>query len=275
MLPNLICQALSLDFAFRQAETKHKIPEQLLKAIAITESGRAAPSGDVIPWPWTLNIEGEGKHFQTKQEAMYALHGALAKGKKSIDVGIMQINILHHPQAFKSYEQILDPVFNINYAAQFIEQLKKDTKNWRDAIGRYHSALPKFNGKYRNSVLKTLEKLRRGVLGTKTEKALRELEAIPSSPESNNTKETRPTWSLLSKIKPAINQSDTRLPRQVRPQKHADQNIQSIHATNHGIKSPKGRLSSGPKFFPVHRTVGTNPKIVHVNAQKRYFNLGR
>ena len=40
-----------------------------------------------------------------------------AQGARSIDVGCMQVNLLHHADAFASLEQAFDPVANARYAA--------------------------------------------------------------------------------------------------------------------------------------------------------------
>ena len=42
-------------------EREHDLPAGLLLAIARVESGRPDPAtGAVLPWPWTINAEGEG-----------------------------------------------------------------------------------------------------------------------------------------------------------------------------------------------------------------------
>ena len=34
------------------------VPDRLMQAIAVVESGRADPLGAVAAWPWTINVEG-------------------------------------------------------------------------------------------------------------------------------------------------------------------------------------------------------------------------
>ena len=51
-----LCQAAILD-----AERSLKLPKGLLPAIARVESGRPDPrTGRVLPWPWTIDVEGNG-----------------------------------------------------------------------------------------------------------------------------------------------------------------------------------------------------------------------
>ena len=95
---------------FAQAERQQNIPTHLLAAIATTESGRYHTGlGMSVPWPWTINVEGKGYYFNSKAEAMAEANRLLAKGYRSIDVGCMQVNLKHHPDAFTDLNQAFDP----------------------------------------------------------------------------------------------------------------------------------------------------------------------
>ncbi len=89
-------------------ENAHGIPTLLLRAVSNIESGRSI-GGSLAPWPWTINVEGKGYVFKTKQEAIKAVEKFQRMGAKSIDVGIMQINLRHHPTAFRNLEEAFDP----------------------------------------------------------------------------------------------------------------------------------------------------------------------
>jgi hypothetical protein len=71
---------------------------------------------------------------------------------RSIDVGCMQVNLLHHPNAFASLEQAFDPVGNAIYAAHFLRQLFDQTGSWPKATAAYHSATPKLGSAYQLKV---------------------------------------------------------------------------------------------------------------------------
>lgn len=134
-------------------ENIKNIPKNLLKSISLVESGRKV-NGKFIAWPWTINVEGKGYVFKTKKEAIDAVKKHIKQGKTSIDVGAMQINLKHHPHAFKSLEDAFDPQINIAYGAKYLKELYKKTGNWNDAVAYYHSASPKFHNKYRKNVMK-------------------------------------------------------------------------------------------------------------------------
>lgn len=140
--------------AVRAAERNAQIPDQLLSAIARVESGRRiASSGEMHPWPWTINAEGRGYFYETKAEAVAAVRAMQASGVRSIDVGCMQINLLHHATAFESLESAFDPETNARYAARFLTELHNSTGDWNRAAGHYHSRTPERSLNYMNAVL--------------------------------------------------------------------------------------------------------------------------
>jgi hypothetical protein len=95
---------------FPQQERAQRIPLHLLAAISSTESGRWHKGLNMaLPWPWTINVEGKGYYFNTKAEAVAKTEELLAAGKRSIDVGCMQVNLRHHPDAFASLNAAFDP----------------------------------------------------------------------------------------------------------------------------------------------------------------------
>lgn len=139
-------------------EKQHKIPHGLLHAISKIESGRKDDTGRLVSWPWTVNAEGEGYYFATKEEAITAVQDMQCKGIKSIDVGCMQINLYYHPDAFKTLADAFDPVKNVAYAAHFLTNLKNEHASWHNAVAHYHSANPIHHIPYRKNVLTRWEK---------------------------------------------------------------------------------------------------------------------
>jgi len=124
-------------------------------AIALTESGRMEPlTGSVRPWPWTVNAEGAGQFFSSKAEAIAAVRALQERGVRSIDIGCMQVNLVHHPNAFASLEEAFDPAANARYAARFLVSLYTVSGNWLQAAGSYHSETPALHMAYRTAVLK-------------------------------------------------------------------------------------------------------------------------
>jgi hypothetical protein len=147
--PATLCET-----AVTSAEYAHRLPPRLLGAISLTESGRVDPdSGRIRPWPWTINAEGEGQFFATREAAIAAVTALQARGVRSIDVGCLQVNLLNHPEAFASLEAAFDPRDNADYAARFLNSLYDASKDWKSAVAAYHSETPALGDAYRVLVM--------------------------------------------------------------------------------------------------------------------------
>lgn len=146
--PPALCRS-----AIAAAERSYGIPDRLMQAIGIVESGRADERGGVTAWPWTINVEGVGYVFESKQEAIAAVNDHRARGARSIDVGCMQVNLMHHGDAFGSLEQAFDPSANARYAAEFLQKLLTQTGSWPRAAAGYHSLTPDIGADYGRKVL--------------------------------------------------------------------------------------------------------------------------
>lgn len=146
--PTALCRG-----AIARAEGGAAIPAGLLQAIGRVESGRRNPeTGSFGPWPWTVNAEGRG-HFLPSRDAAIALVRELqGRGVRSMDVGCMQVNLLHHPRAFASLDEAFDPEANARYAARFLSELQSGRNDWMVAASHYHSQTPERAAAYRARV---------------------------------------------------------------------------------------------------------------------------
>jgi tetratricopeptide (TPR) repeat protein len=133
-------------------ERSMRIPQGLLTAIAFTESSREV-DGERAPWPWTINVNGLGQYFDTKEQAVATVRKLLDEGQRSIDVGCMQINLRYHPNAFRDIEQAFDPAANVAYGAQYLMSLYRLQGSWPKAVERYHSSDDGRRTEYREKVL--------------------------------------------------------------------------------------------------------------------------
>ncbi|MGD9742471.1 MAG: lytic transglycosylase domain-containing protein [Dongiaceae bacterium] len=136
-----------------EVEAELGIPSLLLQAISTVESGRwEKSSAEKFAWPWTVMAEGRGRYLPTKAAAIAEVETLQAAGVRNIDVGCMQVNLKHHPDAFASLEEAFDPATNVAYAAAFLRALKNEQQSWVKAVGSYHSRTPAFYVKYRAKV---------------------------------------------------------------------------------------------------------------------------
>ncbi|MEO1313480.1 MAG: transglycosylase SLT domain-containing protein [Pseudomonadota bacterium] len=136
------------DAAGVRAAQQTGVPVNVLRAITRTETGRAR-NGKLSPWPWTVNMEGLGKWFDNREEALAYVLQHHSRGARSYDVGCFQINYRWHGNAFASIEAMFDPATNALYAAQFLQRLYAEKGSWPKAAAAYHSRTPKFANRYR------------------------------------------------------------------------------------------------------------------------------
>ncbi len=151
---------------FSRQERKHGIPKHLLMGISATESGRwHKKAGMALPWPWAVNVEGKGYYYESKHDAVTAVKRFQQQGKRSIDIGCMQINLKHHPDAFTSVESGFTPSNNIAYGAKFLRGNYNEYKSWERAVGAYHSKTPSKSSKYFAIVRKNWRRILAAVSG--------------------------------------------------------------------------------------------------------------
>lgn len=152
-------QACGLETA--RQEKAQAIPDRLLHAISLVESGRwDAERRATIAWPWTVMAEGEGRFLPTKAAAIAEVTKLRARGVRNIDVGCMQINLLAHPDAFATLEEAFDPRSNVAYAARFLNDLYAADRNWGQAGAHYHSQTPSEAAPYKTKLLQVWDKAR-------------------------------------------------------------------------------------------------------------------
>lgn len=149
VLPTASATARQLcDAAAQTAAAQTGVPLRVLAAITRSETGRAT-GGSLRPWPWTVNMEGLGKWFDTRDDALAYVTDKFGAGARSFDVGCFQINYKWHGSHFASISEMFDPDANALYAAGFLKDLYAETGDWSAAAGAYHSRTEKYAKLYR------------------------------------------------------------------------------------------------------------------------------
>lgn len=140
-LPAPAGPAALCDRAAETAARAHDVPLAILRAVTRAETGRQGDGG-LQPWPWAVNLAGEG-HWPDSRDAAEALaQSALDAGRRNIDIGCFQLNIRWHSRGFSSLDQMFDPAANADYAAAYLARLRDQTGSWEAALGAYHSRDP-------------------------------------------------------------------------------------------------------------------------------------
>ena len=117
--------------AARQAEITHGLPEGLLTAIALNESGLHA---------YALNLRGRAIFPETREEARRLLISARGRGM----AGCFQINAGVHVARGEDWP--LDPPQAADWAARYLAQHFETYGDWGRAVLRWHGASPRRAG---------------------------------------------------------------------------------------------------------------------------------
>ncbi len=134
------------------------LPEGLMQSIALIESGHRPSGGRWVPWPWTINSPAGSFYLGSRREAVAKVEALQRQGITNIDVGCMQINLHHHPKAFRTLDDAFRPDSNIAYAAGFLRDLMASNRNLFHAVGRYHSSTPQRRDSYARKVFARWDK---------------------------------------------------------------------------------------------------------------------
>lgn len=152
-LPSSLCER-----AAREASAATGVPLSVLRAIALTETGRMR-DGRAEPWPWATNAAGQGRWFDDRATAEAHVRALRASGVESIDIGCFQVNLRWHGQAFDSVESMFEPSANALYAARFLSDLHDEFGSWAAAAGAYHSRTPELAQRYTRRFLTYLAQI--------------------------------------------------------------------------------------------------------------------
>lgn len=114
------------------------IPPLILYSVALQESAQLFGK-HTLPYPWTLNVAGTPRRFQTYEAAVAGLRTNVAKGITSVDCGLMQVNWRYHYRKLGNFYQALDPYPNLRAGALILREEYARTGDWFKAVGRYHS----------------------------------------------------------------------------------------------------------------------------------------
>jgi len=139
--------------AAARVEMEFGLPPHILAAISLAETGWSGPNHEVSTWPWTVHDGTRGYHLNSRDEAVEFVRQLRTDGRRSIDVGCMQVNLFHHPRAFTSVSEGFEAESNVRYAASFLKDLASTSASWEEAIAKYHTLNPTVDEDYAPRVL--------------------------------------------------------------------------------------------------------------------------
>ena len=151
----------SVPTGYQSVAASRGIPASVLYAVALTESGKQVDQREGYrPWPWTLNVAGRGYYFTSRLDAWRALTGWLEAGKRSIDIGLMQVNWRYHQDRLGTPWQALEPYHNLRVGAEILQACYQSRQDWWASVGCYHAPMnPQRADQYRRRVVSRWQRL--------------------------------------------------------------------------------------------------------------------
>ncbi len=127
---------------YEDVARKNRVPAKLLYSIILNESRSITTlqsKRKFMPWPWTINHNGKGYYFQTREAAHQYIAPFIEKGE-SMGIGLGQIEWRWHKEKFQSSWDALDPKLNLQVAAAYLREQfeRKECSSWELAVGCYH-----------------------------------------------------------------------------------------------------------------------------------------
>ncbi|MDC5870264.1 lytic transglycosylase [Vibrio europaeus] len=129
--------ASSYEVQYVMASKKNGVPVQVLRAIALTESGITLSDDSYKPWPFTLNWRKKEYRFNTKEKACTELKKIL-KVSRAVDIGMTQLHWKYHDEFVGDACDYFDAEVAIPRTAVVLKKCYKNHKNWVLAAGCYH-----------------------------------------------------------------------------------------------------------------------------------------
>jgi hypothetical protein len=131
-------QQISVPVGYQAIAHAYGIPPKIFFSIAMVESRKKIYSTKVMPWPWTLNVEGKAYRYMNRKQAWVALNKFVAQ-EKIVDIGLMQVNWKYHKSKLRTTWEALDPFHNMRVSAQILQGCYAHKENWWACVGAYHS----------------------------------------------------------------------------------------------------------------------------------------
>ena len=118
---------------------RHGLDPCLLYAVALVESSRIE-KGEAAPWPWAIHHRGRALYPDSRAEALAYLRHQILAGERTLDVGLMQVNLRWHGHRVARLEHLMEPKTNLELGARILaESIASVPGDPILGVGRYHA----------------------------------------------------------------------------------------------------------------------------------------
>lgn len=119
---------------------KTNVPVDVLFALAATETDTLLDNGKVLPWPYSINLNGNSEYFSTSTEMLARASDLVEQGVIHFDCGLFQVNWKWNGRhRANSLEEACNPSSNGVIASAIIKGFFASTGDWAEAAGKYHN----------------------------------------------------------------------------------------------------------------------------------------
>ena len=125
------------DTVFGRIADRYDLPVNLLYSVALAESAYQHDSG-IRPWPYTLRTQSTAYYARSQGEAESILNDLL-KTARSIDIGVMQVNLRWNRDRIEDPLSLLNFEQGLRLGAQILrERIDSAPGDLELGVGRYH-----------------------------------------------------------------------------------------------------------------------------------------
>ncbi|ENA27874.1 transglycosylase-like protein with SLT domain [Pseudomonas duriflava] len=123
---------------FGEIAREHGLPVNLLYSVALAESAYSSSEG-ISPWPYTIRTATKAYYAKTLEEAEHLLTDLL-RSARSVDVGIMQVNLYWNSDRINDPKSLLSAENGLRTGASILsERIRSAPGDLELGIGRYHN----------------------------------------------------------------------------------------------------------------------------------------
>lgn len=134
--------AMALDLrgsVFEEVGVAKAIDPHLLYSVALAESARGG-NGGLAPHPYTLRVADQPGFYAASRDAAEAQLREYLLTRRSVDVGMMQVNLHWHGHRVNNPSDLLDPVVGLSIGADILrEAIESAPGDMELGIGRYYT----------------------------------------------------------------------------------------------------------------------------------------
>ncbi len=163
IFPGYSPKILPDDSVYARIGDEEGMDPMLLYAVSLTEAAyNAGVKGYVKPSLYAIRTPAGPIYPKTLEEAKSQLVSAVKSyGRRSIDVGLMQINGQHWHRLGLPVFALFNPNVNVRFGARILQRaINSAPGNFAVGVGHYHSWTPSRAGPYGRKVLSVYRNLK-------------------------------------------------------------------------------------------------------------------